>query len=95
MSELAPISQVGIAVYNVPLGVEKVPVLCILSMYLLLGLGTDGIFVFVNALARSYVDHEQQEEEEALKRWRWRKERLRMAEYRLSKRMLSAHQKLI
>ena len=47
----------GIAVYNVPLGVENVPVLCILSMYLLLGLGTDGIFVFVNALARSYNEH--------------------------------------
>ena len=60
MSELVFISQVGIAVYNVPLGVEKVPVLCILSMYLLLGLGTDGIFVFVNALARSYVDHEEE-----------------------------------
>ena len=48
--------QVGIAVYNVPLGVTNIPVLCILSMYLLLGLGTDGIFVFVNALARSYKE---------------------------------------
>ena len=55
MSELAPVSQVGIAIYNVPFGVKNVPVLCIFNMYmfmyLLLGLGTDGIFVFVNSPA--------------------------------------------
>ena len=58
LSTLIP--QVGIAVYNVPLGVEDVPILCMLSMYLLLGIGTDGIFVFVNSLARSYEEHREE-----------------------------------
>lgn len=38
----------------------SVPVLCLLSMYLVLGLGADGIFVLVNAVARSYQEEQEQ-----------------------------------
>ena len=57
---------VGIAVYNVPqaLGVESVPILCMLSRFLLLGIGADGIFVYVNCLANAYEDYMERHKQE-------------------------------
>ena len=42
---------VGFALYTGPLEQEKLPILAIVSIYLILGIGADAIFVFTNTYA--------------------------------------------